>query len=209
MLDCHTIQSNSGNCVARHGPQLLRVLSIRRGNIARSMSYWPAAMTANINDQRVADSTGSSVVKARERKAAHRPRLTYLIGSLDRILRRRMTDALSPMGLTVAQYTALSVLHARGSASNAELAERSFITPQSANEVMSVMAARGWITRKSDPNHGRILLLQMTDEGRDVLQKCALIVHAVESDMLSGLDTDDASDVQTALELFVRNLRND
>jgi DNA-binding MarR family transcriptional regulator len=143
------------------------------------------------------------------RRAASRPRLTYLIGSLDRILRRRMTDALSPIGLTLAQFTALSVLEARGKASNAELAERSFTTPQSANEIMSVMAARKWITRECDPNHGRIVLLQMTDEGREVLHKCSRVVQAVEEKMLGGVDLDDATRVRAALELFGRNLRRE
>jgi hypothetical protein len=61
-------------------------------------------------------------------------RLTYVIGSLERILRRRMSEALAPLGLTLAQFTALSVLEANGQASNAQIAERSFITPQSASD---------------------------------------------------------------------------
>lgn len=142
-----------------------------------------------------------------ERKTAARPSLTYLIGSLDRILRRKMTEALAPLGLTLAQFTALSVLDARGQASNAELAERSFITPQSANEVMSVMASRGWITRNPDPNHGRIVVLQLTDEGRAVLHQCVDTVQVLEAQMLSGTGPDDAATVRTHVELFVRNLR--
>ncbi|MCO2667258.1 winged helix-turn-helix transcriptional regulator, partial [Pseudomonas aeruginosa] len=82
-------------------------------------------------------------------KARVQQRLTYVIGGLDRLLRRHMTDALAPLGITLAQYTALSVLEARGASSNAQLAERSWITPQSANEVMSVMAARGFVTREA------------------------------------------------------------
>lgn len=142
-----------------------------------------------------------------ERKATARPRLTYLIGSLDRILRRKMTDALAPLGLTLAQFTALSVLETRGEASNAQLAERSFITPQAANEVMSVMASRNWITREPDPTHGRIVVLRLTDEGRDVLHRCMELIHVLEQQMLAGLEAGGVSTVQSSLELFVRNLR--
>jgi DNA-binding MarR family transcriptional regulator len=119
-----------------------------------------------------------------------------------------MSDALAPLGLTLAQFTALSVLDARGQASNAQLAERSFITPQSANEVMSVMASRNWITREPDPNHGRIVVLQLTDEGRDVLRRGMETVRMLEEQMLAGTDADNATSVQTHLELFVRNLRS-
>ena len=142
------------------------------------------------------------------RKTTRPPSLTYVIGSLDRILRRKMTEALAPLGLTLAQFTALSVLDARGAASNAQLAERSFITPQSANEVMTVMASRKWITREPDPNHGRIVVLQLTDEGRDVLRRGMETVRVLEQQMLAGIDAGDAATVHAHLELFVRNLRH-
>ncbi len=134
-------------------------------------------------------------------------RLTYVIGSLDRILRRRMTEALAPLGLTLAQFTALSVLEANGQASNAQVAERSFITPQSANEVMNAMASRNWVSREPDPTHGRIVLLQLTDEGRAVLRECERAVKTIEKQMMEGIELDTAGAVQTHLETFVRNLR--
>jgi len=134
-------------------------------------------------------------------------RLAYVIGSLDRILRRRMTEALAPLGLTLSQFTVMSVLDARGQASNAQLAERSLITPQSANEVMNAMATRGWITREPDPTHGRIVLLQLTDEGREVLRQCEQAVRTIEAQMLTGIEPDVASSLQSHLETFVRNLR--
>jgi len=135
-------------------------------------------------------------------------RLAYVIGSLDRILRRRMTEALAPLGLTLSQFTAMSVLDARGQASNAQLAERSLITPQSANEVMNAMTTRGWITREPDPTHGRIVLLQLTDEGREVLRQCEQAVCTIEAQMLTGIEPDVAASLQSHLETFVRNLRD-
>jgi len=141
------------------------------------------------------------------RKRPAKLRLAYVIASLDRILRRRMIEALAPLDITLSQFTALSVLDARGRASNAELAERTFITPQSANEVMNAMAARNWIRRDPDPTHGRIVLLQLTDEGREILRQCQVAVRAIEDRMLVGIDGGDADSVQKHLETFVRNLR--
>jgi DNA-binding MarR family transcriptional regulator len=142
------------------------------------------------------------------RKTASRPRLTYLIGSLDRILKRRLTDALAPFGLTLAQFTALSVLEARGEASNAQLAERSFITPQSANEVMMAMSARGWVTREPDPNHGRIVVLRLTAEGHDIVRRCMKVVEKIEKEMLGESSHADALVIQASLEAFVRRLKS-
>jgi DNA-binding MarR family transcriptional regulator len=142
-----------------------------------------------------------------KRKTPSRPRLTYLIGSLDRILKRRLTDALAPFGLTLAQFTALSVLEARGEASNAQLAERSFITPQSANEVMTAMSARGWVTREPDPNHGRIVVLRLTEDGRDVVRRCMKVIEKIEKEMLGEMDEGEALNIQRSLEVFARRLK--
>ncbi len=162
----------------------------------------------------------STPVKPARAKRAARPteakppvratlRLTYLIGNLERLLRRQMSDALAPLGVTLAQYTALSVLEARGALSNAQLAVRSFITPQSANEVMVAMAARGFVTREADPNHGRVILLRLTDEGSAILRECERVLRPLERRMLGdGLAADDVAQVQHTLELFVRNLRD-
>ena len=179
--------------------------------IGVTLQFSPAPRTDAMTSKAPKKATSATVTRSRApsaaRKTAARPRLTYLIGSLDRILRRKMTEALAPLGLTLAQFTALSVLDARGQASNAQLAERSFITPQSANEVMSVMASRNWITREPDPNHGRIVVLKLTDDGREVLRQCTETVRVLEAQMLAGIEPDNASIVQTHLELFVRNLR--
>ncbi len=118
-----------------------------------------------------------------------------------------MTEALAPVGLTLAQFTALSVLDARGEASNAQLAERSFITPQSANEVMSAMTARNWITREPDPNHGRIVVLRLTEEGRRVLRLGMDVVRTIEDQMVKDIQAADTTLVQNCLEMFARNLR--
>ncbi|OLL28196.1 MarR family transcriptional regulator [Burkholderia sp. SRS-W-2-2016] len=161
----------------------------------------PSTRYAMNKNQKPSAETGA----ARNRRPSLR--LTYVIGSLDRILRRRMSEALAPLGLTLAQFTALSVLDANGRASNAQVAERSFITPQSANEVMNAMSARNWVSREPDPTHGRIVLLQLTDEGRAVLRECEQAVKAIEKQMLDDIGVDTAAGVQQHLEAFVRNLR--
>ena len=55
--------------------------------------------------------------------------LAYLVGRLDHILSQRLRESLAPAGLTVPQYTALSVFRAHGSLSNAQLATRTMMAP--------------------------------------------------------------------------------
>ncbi len=71
------------------------------------------------------------------------PRLSYVIGRLDRVLRRRLAAAVEPIGLTLPAYTALSVLRAHDGLSNAHLARRSLVTPQSMSEVLTLLVEQG------------------------------------------------------------------
>jgi DNA-binding MarR family transcriptional regulator len=116
-----------------------------------------------------------------------RPRLTYLVGRLNRVLRRRLGDALAPFRLSVPQYTTLSVLHARGNLSNAELAKRAFISPQAMNEVIQGLEARKLVTRRASASHGRIVQLLLTQPGLEVMHGCDAAVQRLEQAMLSGL----------------------
>ena len=79
------------------------------------------------------------------------PRLSYVIGRLDRVLRRRLTAAVEPAGLTLPAYVALSVLRAQDGLSNAQLARRSLVTPQSMSEALTQLVERGYVRRRADP----------------------------------------------------------
>jgi len=110
----------------------------------------------------------------------------YLIGRLDHALTRRMLDVLAPLDLTVSQYTALSFLDSQGHISNAQLAERTLVSPQSANELVKQMDEKGWIERAPDPFHGRVVRLSATATGKILLQQAHAAVAALEITMLAG-----------------------
>lgn len=115
------------------------------------------------------------------------PRLTYLVGRLERVVRKRIAEAVRPFDLSVAQYTVLSVLRARSHLSNAQLANRAFITPQAMNEVVQTLEAQKLVTRRPDPSHGRIVQLKLTARGTETLRKCDAAVRALEKIMLAGV----------------------
>ncbi|MGH8240286.1 MAG: MarR family winged helix-turn-helix transcriptional regulator [Steroidobacteraceae bacterium] len=137
---------------------------------------------------------------------AQRPRVSYLIGRLDRALRKRMNEALAPSGLSLAQYTVLSVLQARGELSNAQLASRAFITPQAMNEVVQTLEAHKLVTRRHDPTHGRIVRLTLTARGLDNLRACDSAVHTLEQSMLARLSQADRETLHTSLTACVQTL---
>lgn len=138
--------------------------------------------------------------------ASAQPRLAYVIGRLDRALRRHLDEAVRPHGLTTQQYTALSVLRARAGLSNAQLARRSFITPQSMSEVLAALVAKGFVRREAHPTHGRILRVELTPKGFAALAACDAAVDAIEEQMLRELSGRDRERMLANLKSCVRML---
>lgn len=132
--------------------------------------------------------------------------IAYLIGRLDHVLNRRIRDALAPWDVTAAQYTALSVLNSHGQLSNAQLAERSMVSPQSANEMVKLMQTRGWITRESAVSHGRIIHLSLTPKGETLLRQCDAAVVQVERALLAELDESQYGALYAQLRSMMRGL---
>jgi DNA-binding MarR family transcriptional regulator len=127
------------------------------------------------------------------------PRLSYVIGRVERVLRRRITAAVEPNGLTLPAYTALSVLRVQDGLSNAQLARRSFVTPQSMSEVLTLLVERGYVRRRAEPGHGRVIRTELTVAGRRALERCNRAVDAIEREMLGDLDPGEAAGLRDVL----------
>src|SRR3954469_20291098 len=132
--------------------------------------------------------------------------VAYIVGRLDHVLNKRLRDRLSPMGLTVPHYTALSVFRSMGTLSNAQLAERTMVSPQSANEMVKIMETKGLIEKKPDPSHGRIIHISLTKAGLTLLERCDAEVLQVEALMFSELREDELSWLHAQLRGAVRAL---
>jgi DNA-binding MarR family transcriptional regulator len=132
--------------------------------------------------------------------------LAYLVGRLDHVLGKRLRDCCAPAGVTVPQYTALSVFRAQGALSNAQLATRTMVSPQSANEMVKQMEVKGWIERSPDPSHGRIIQIQLTRAGHAILAQCDGKVREVELQMFPDMTVAQRAEIHTALRAAVRAL---
>jgi DNA-binding MarR family transcriptional regulator len=136
-------------------------------------------------------------------------RLSYLIGRLDRVLSRRLSAAVEPVGLTLPAYTALSVLRAHDGLSNAQLARRSLVTPQSMSEVLALLVERGYVRRTAEPGGGRAIRTELTAAGTKALTSCDRVVDAVEREMLDDLDADGTTTFRELLSFCGRALERD
>lgn len=134
------------------------------------------------------------------------PRIAYLVGWLDRLLRRRIADAVAPFGLTTPQFTALGALHANKRLSNARLAELSFVTPQATGEMVKTLEKKGLIYREQNPAHGRIIWIRLTKAGEELIRQCDAAVDRLEQKMLEEIPLDERPQLARALMACSRSL---
>ena len=111
----------------------------------------------------------------------------WLLKRAQDALNAAMTTALRDFGATLSEYAVLTALAEEPGLSNADLARRAFVTPQTMNQVLRELEQRGWISRHPHPGHRRILQAELTADGRRTLAACHQAVDAVEGRMLAGL----------------------
>ena len=118
-------------------------------------------------------------------------RVGYQMKRVQHALRLEMDDALRGLGLTTPQYAALSVLVEGPGSSGAEVARRCFVTPQTMNGVLVNLEGSGLLSRRTHPEHGRVLQAYPTREGEELLVRADRAVLEIEEKMLSGLQRDE------------------
>ncbi len=134
------------------------------------------------------------------------PRISYVVARLERAIRQAINEQVKPYGLTTLQYTTLSVLGRRGELSNAQLARRAYMTPQSMSEVIDALEKKGLIERNPHPNHRRVFPAALTDEGRRVLGACDAAVDELEREMLADMTPHQVRSLRNGLVSAVRAL---
>lgn len=138
---------------------------------------------------------------AQEETGRLESRVGYELKRVQHDLRLGMEGALKELDVTPPQYAALSVLAEEPGLSNATLARRSFVTPQTMNKIMVRLEAAELVERRAHLEHGRVLQAYLTKEGERLRRECARHVDAIEEQMVSGLSEDERSNL---LELLRR-----
>jgi DNA-binding MarR family transcriptional regulator len=125
--------------------------------------------------------------------------MLYLIKQLELAVRSRLDEVLRPAAITPLQYTALTVLERRSDLSTAALARNSFVTDQSAADMVTVLEQRGLIARRPDPADRRKRVLRLTGEGQALLDRLRDDVAAVQARMLGPLTDEQAAEMRDYL----------
>lgn len=95
----------------------------------------------------------------------------------------RLVRWLSPAGLSLTAAATLGTLDRSGPCRLTELAAREGVTQPAMTQLIARMAEQGLVERAADPQDGRVVHVQLTDAGRDLI----LARRAARAERVSGL----------------------
>ena len=133
-------------------------------------------------------------------------RVGYLIKRAQAVLHDAMADALGSHDLTVTQFAVLIALDEEPGPSNADLARRAFVTPQSMYAVLQELERLQLVVRSPHPQHQRVLQAALTGAGRRTLTSAGTAVDAIEEQMLRKLSGPARSRLASALSSCIDSL---
>lgn len=122
-------------------------------------------------------------------------------------LRTRLDTGLREIGLTTPQYAVLTFLEAEAGASNAALARRAFVTPQTMQAILVALDRAGLIARTPHAEHGRVQTTELTAKGREALEAASGIVADAEARVRNAAAPLDPQVVTAMLQRIAEALR--
>lgn len=121
----------------------------------------------------------------RGRPATHR--LNYSAYRLSRALDRFTENLALAHGVTLSQFLVIQVLAEGVPVSNAQLARRTFVSPQAAHTVLEELIDSGLVTRGDHPQNKRIRLVRLSESGWQLAQDCYTQLEDLENRLVAQL----------------------
>ena len=133
-------------------------------------------------------------------------RIGHVLKRAKAALRAAMDEALSAKELNTPQFAALFALTQEPGLSNADLARRAFVTPQTMIRIVEGLESRGLIVRTPHPTHGRVLETSLSPSGKKLVAACSRAVIDVEARMLRLLSAREQKQLFALLSRCVEGL---
>jgi DNA-binding MarR family transcriptional regulator len=121
----------------------------------------------------------------------HKETLGFLSAQISRVLSNRLREALIPLGLLPAQFTALAEIARDEGLTQKQLVERLDVEQPGVARTLAGLEAMGWIERKS--LKGRAQGLCLTDRSREALPRALEVATEIDRAALASLSRTEAA----------------
>jgi DNA-binding MarR family transcriptional regulator len=115
---------------------------------------------------------------------------------------------LRTLGMAVAHYQVLVLVHSEPGLTGAELARRLNVTPQAVASLVARLESRGQVERHAHPRHRHVQELHLTDTGREALRAADTVITQIERKVTTTLGPDDAAQLKRLLDRVTDAVRD-
>jgi DNA-binding MarR family transcriptional regulator len=105
-------------------------------------------------------------------------------------------------GLSMPQFSVMMQLHHKGACGMSEVSERFEITPAAASQLVDKLVQSGFIKRDEDPQDRRAKVLNITDKGRELIQRGIEERYRWVDQLVEKLSAEQKAKVSEALVLL-------
>ena len=120
---------------------------------------------------------------------------------------KRYRPFLDELGLTYTQYIAMMVLWETPSVSSRQLGRRLFLDSGTLTPVLKKLEAMGYVNRSRDERDERNLIVTLTDEGRALKTRAAVVPQQMASCL--RIEPADAIQLYTLLHRLLDTMRDE
>lgn len=115
-------------------------------------------------------------------------------------------EAFAELGLNLSQASLLAYVADFGANTQTTLAERMALGRAATGTMIDQLEARGLVERLPDPEDRRVWLIGVTAEGRQLVDRIAVIDHAVRDDLRAGISREDRQHLAAVLVQLQENM---
>lgn len=117
--------------------------------------------------------------------------------------RKVVDEAVREYGVTVSQWAVLYRLALHPGLSGAELAREMLFTPQATHQALTTLVRMGLVERKPDPKHARIFRASLTEEGRQLAERCRAASRKIHERLMATFDAEEQRVFADLLERYI------
>lgn len=108
-------------------------------------------------------------------------------------------------GVTAQQFRVLQLI-GRESVTVGDLSTRSNAKAPAMTRLLRRLEAKGWVSKSQDPGDRRVIWLELTDEGRAVMEELARNREKVIEEMFARLSPEEQRQIIEGIRLILKSL---
>lgn len=141
------------------------------------------------------------------RPGSYRPEesVTYLMRQITTAVATEVSALLGPDGLTHAQWVPLLKLHTGEASTPAELARVCYLDAGSMTRMIDRLEAKGFVRRTRSDADRRVVLLELTPQGREIAARIPGLLCEVQNAHLSGFTRAEVETLKSFLQRVLDN----